>query len=72
MSELEIALSIACGVLFVAWRHASKEASEHYDAACFFKTALSKVAKKEATVGMSEDGENIRLKMTDKHEPIEL
>ena len=72
MSELEIALSIACGVLFVAWRYERKTAGEHYEAACIFKTALFKIANKEATVGLSEDGNGVRIKMTDKHEPIEL
>lgn len=72
MTELEIALSIACGVLFVAWRYERFTAKEHYDAACLFKTSLYKVAKKEATVGLSEDGEHIQLKVTDKHSPINL
>lgn len=72
MTELEIALSIACAVLFVAWRHATKEARQHYDAACIFKTSLFKVANKEATVSVSPDGESVQLKMTDKHGAIEL
>ena len=72
MSELEIALSVACGVLFVAWRYERKTAGEHYEAACIFKTALFKIAKKEATIGLSEDGNGVRIKMTDKHEPIDL
>lgn len=72
MTELEIALSIACAVLFVAWRHASKKANEHYEAACIFKTSLFKIAKKEATVGLSADGERIQLKMTEKHDAITL
>lgn len=72
MSELEIVLGIACAVLFVAWRYERKTAGEHYEAACIFKTALFKIAKKEATIGLSEDGNGVRIKMTDKHEPIDL
>ena len=72
MSELEIALSIACAVLFVVWRHAHKESQQHYDAACIFKTSLFKVAKNEATVSLSPDGETLRLKVTEKHQAIDL
>lgn len=72
MTELEIALSVACAVLFVVWRHAVKEASEHYEAACMFKTSLFKIAKNEATVSISPDGEKIQLKITEAHKAIEL
>lgn len=72
MTDLEIVLSVACGVLFVAWRHATKESNEHYRAACLFKTGLYKVAKKEATVCLTPDGEGVQLKMTEKHQPLEL
>jgi hypothetical protein len=72
MSELEIVLGIACAVLFVAWRYERKMAGEHYEAACIFKTALYKVAKKEASLNMSADGEHVQVKITDQHKPIEL
>lgn len=72
MTELEIALSIACAVLFMAWRHTVKEASKHYDAACMFKTSLFKIAKNEATISLSPDGEKLQLKITEAHKAIEL
>jgi len=72
MSELEIALSVACGVLFVAWRHATDESKEHYHAACLFRTALVKTALNEATISYDKGEDKLEIKPTANHGSIEL
>lgn len=63
MTELEIVLSIACAVLFVAWRHAHKESQQHYDAACMFKSTLKKIADKEVEVFWDSKLEALQIKL---------
>ena len=72
MSELEIALSVACGVLFVAWRHAMGESKEHYHAACLFRMALVKTALEEATISYDKSEDKLEIKPTANHGSIEL
>lgn len=63
MTELEIVLGIACGVLFVAWRHATNTSTKHYEAACMFKTTLKKVADKEVEVFWDSKLEALQVKL---------
>ena len=72
MSELEIVLSIACAVLFVAWRHATVQSKEHHEAACLFRLALKKTALKQATLSYDEREDKLEIKPTATHDGVEL